>query len=63
MRVAKALDKKPIGGPARELTLSSQDPFMDPEPELTVTVRGRRMRGGGNKERKKKCIVDKNSRA
>ncbi len=40
VRVAKALDKKPsaTGGPARELTLSSQDPFMDPEPELTVTV-------------------------
>jgi len=34
VRVAKALEKKPAGN--RDLALSSQDPFAEPEPELTV---------------------------
>ena len=36
MRVATALQRKPNENP---LAKSSQDPFMDPEPELTVRVR------------------------
>jgi len=43
VRVAKALEKKPAG-PARELTLSSQDPFLDPEPEMVVTALSARHR-------------------
>lgn len=36
VRIATALIRKPNENP---LAKSSQDPFMDPEPELTVRVR------------------------